>query len=129
MFYSLEFASMIYFTLAKFSQSAKNMLKATKEMLAKSKSLIFKLKQQSTRTTSTLFWCSTSYKVAPLLVFVVAKILFFSREETYVFWTQPAFTCSKWTLNTIEETVEYDQSCKDARTKPIDAVAVSFGVN
>ena len=77
MFYSLEFLmnlSTIYLTLAKFSQSAKNMLKATKEMLAKSKSSIFKLKQQSTRITSTSFWCSTSYKVAPLLVFVVAKI-------------------------------------------------------
>ena len=24
-----------------------------------------------------------------------------------MFWTQPAFTCSKWTMNTIEEIVEY----------------------
>ena len=32
-------------------------------------------------------------------------------------------------MNTIEETVRYVQSCKDTRMKPIDAVAVSFGVN
>ena len=33
-----------------------------------------KLEQQSTRTTSRLFWCLTSYKVTPFLVFHVAKI-------------------------------------------------------
>ena len=63
MFYSLEFlmnASTIVFMLAKLNQSAKYMLKFAKEMPAKGKSSKFKLKQQSTRTTSTLFWCSTS---------------------------------------------------------------------
>ena len=39
-----------------------------------SKGSKFKLKQKSTRTMSTLFWCLTSYKVTPFLVFVVAKI-------------------------------------------------------
>ena len=35
-------------------------------------------------------------------LFAVAKIWFFSQGETYMFWTQPVFTCSKWTVNTIE---------------------------
>ena len=48
MFYSLEFlmnASAIVFTLAQFNQSTKCMLKVAKEILAKSKSSKFKLKQ------------------------------------------------------------------------------------
>ena len=46
MFYSLEFlvnASTTVFTLAKFNQSIKSMLKVAKEMLAKSKSSKFRL--------------------------------------------------------------------------------------
>ena len=40
-----------------------------------------------------------------------------------MFGMQPAFTCSKLTVNTIEETVDYFKvNSKDARTKPIDAV-------
>ena len=70
-------ASTTVFTLAKFNQSIKYMLKVAKEMLAKSKSSKFRLGQQSTRTTSTLLWCSTSYKVKSFLVFVIAKIIFF----------------------------------------------------
>ena len=96
MLFFLEFlmnASTIVSTLAKLNQSAKYMLKVAKEMLAKGKSSKF----------------SFTYKVTPFLVFVVAKI-FFSREETYMFRTQPAFTCSKLTMNTIEKTVEYVQS-------------------
>ena len=85
MFYSLEFlvnASTTVFTLAKFNQSIKSMLKVAKEMLAKSKSSKFRLEQQSTRTTSTLLWCSTSYKVKSFLVFVIAKInSFFARRK------------------------------------------------
>ena len=67
-------ASTIVFTLAKLNQSTKYMLKFAKEMLAKGKSSKFKLKQQSTGATSMLFWCVTSFKVTPFLVFVVAKI-------------------------------------------------------
>ena len=46
MFYSIEFltnASTIFFTLAKFNQSTKYMLKFAKEILAKGKALNFKL--------------------------------------------------------------------------------------
>ena len=35
-------------------------------------------------------------------LFAVAKISFLSRGGTYMFWTQSVFTCSKWTVNTIE---------------------------
>ena len=63
--------------VAKFNQSIKYMLKVAKEMLAKSKSSKLRLEQQSTRTTSTLLWCSTSYKVKSFLVFVIPKIIFF----------------------------------------------------
>ena len=59
---------------------------------------------------STLFCCLTSYKVTHFLDFFVANMLFFSREETYMFLTQPVFTCSKWTMNTIDGTIEYVQS-------------------
>ena len=72
MFYSLEFlmnASTINFTLAKLNQSTKYILKVAKEMLAKDESSKFTLKQQSTRTTSTLLWCSTSNKVIPFSTF------------------------------------------------------------
>ena len=84
-FYSLEFlmnANTTVFTLAKLNYSTKYMLKGATEMLVKGKSSRFRLKQQSTRTTSTLLSCSTSNKVAPFLVFVVASMLFFSREDT-----------------------------------------------
>ena len=70
--YPLEFlrnASTIVFTLAKLNQSTKYMLKVAKEKLAKGKSSKFNF----------------TYKVRPFLVFVVAKIRFFSREETYMF--------------------------------------------
>ena len=72
MLYSLEFlinAYTIVVTLAKLNQSTKYMLKAAKEMLAKGKSSKFNF----------------IYKVTPFLVFVVAKIRFFSWEETYMF--------------------------------------------
>ena len=62
-------ASTIVFTLAKLNQSTKYMLKVAKEMLAKGKSSKFNF----------------TYKVTPFLVFVVAKIRFISREETYMF--------------------------------------------
>ena len=71
---------------------------------------------------STLFYCLTSYKVTPFTDFFVANMLFFSREEICMFLTQPGFTYSKWTMNTIDETMEYEV----ARTKPIDVVVVSF---
>ena len=74
----------------------------------------------------------TSYKVTSFLVFVVAKILFFSREETYIFWTEPAFTCSMWTMNTEWLKKLYNMfkvNSKDTRKKPIEVVAVSFSVN
>ena len=39
-------------------------------------------------------------------------------------------TCSKWTINMIEVLWNmFKANSKDTRTKPIDAVAVSFGVN
>ena len=87
-------------------------------------------KQQSTRTTSTT--SILSYKVTHFLVFVVAKIRFFSREETYMLWTQPVFTCSKWIMNT--EWLKklwsmFTVNSKNTRTKPVEVVAVSFGVN
>ena len=50
MFYSLEFlvnASTTVFTLAKFNQSIKSMLKVAKEMLAKSKSSKFSLNNKA----------------------------------------------------------------------------------
>ena len=50
MFYSLEFlvnASTTVFTLAKFNQSIKSMLKVAKEMLAKSKSSKFRLNNKA----------------------------------------------------------------------------------
>ena len=50
------------------------------------------------------------YIVTPFLDFFVANMLFFGREETYMFLTHPVFTCSKWTMNTIDETMEYVQS-------------------
>ena len=81
------------------------MLHVAKETMGKGKSSKFKLKQQSIRTTSTLLWYLTLYKVTTFLVFVVAKIWFFSREETQVL--NAAGICSKWTMNKIEETVEY----------------------
>ena len=37
---------------------------------------------------------------------IYSNMLFFSQEEKYMSWTQPAFTCSKWAMNTIDETVE-----------------------
>ena len=86
MSYSVELlrnASTIVITLANFSQSTKNMFKVAKEMLAKGKSSQFKRKHQSTRTMSTLFCCSTSYKVKPFLDFVVTKI-FFGREGAWM---------------------------------------------
>ena len=73
-----------------------------------------------------------SYKVIPFLVFVLAKILFFRREETYIFWTQPAITCSKWTTNTewLKKLQNmFKVNSKDTRMKPIEVAAVSFGVN
>ena len=62
-------ASTIVFTIAKLNQSTKYMLKVAKEMLAKSKSSKFNF----------------TYEVTPFLVFVVSKIRFFSREETFMF--------------------------------------------
>ena len=41
---------------------------------------------------------------------IYSNMLFFSQEETYMFWTQPPFTCPKWTMNTIDGTAEYVQS-------------------
>ena len=60
--------SITVFTLAKLNQSTKYMLKVAKEMLANGESSKFNF----------------TYKVTPFLVFVVAKIRFISREETYV---------------------------------------------
>ena len=58
-------ASTIVITLAKSNQSTKYMLKVANKMLANGKSSKFKLKQQNTRTTLTLFWCS-SYELGAL---------------------------------------------------------------
>ena len=57
---------------------------------------------------------------------------FFSSAETHwlknlhkfelclgINWTQPAFICSKLTIETLEQGVKYVQSCKDNRTAPI----------
>ena len=91
-------ASTTVFTLAKFNQSIKYMLKVAKEMLAKSKSSKFRLEQQSTRTTSTLLWCSTSYKVKFSLVFVIAKIFFFlpgGNIHVYLFKFIVNYECDK----------------------------------
>ena len=77
MFYSHEFllnTSAIVFTLATLNYSIKYMLEVAKETMGKGKSSKFKLKQQSIRTTSTLLWYLTLYKVTTFLVFVVAKI-------------------------------------------------------
>ena len=58
-------ASTMVFTLAKLIHSTKYMLKVAKEMPAKGNSSKFNF----------------TYKVTPFLVFVIAKIRFFSREE------------------------------------------------
>ena len=58
---------------------------------------------------STLFCCLTSYKELPFRDFFVANMLFFSREETHMFWTQPVFTCLNLTMNTVDGTMEYVQ--------------------
>ena len=71
----------VVFTLAKLDQSTKYMLKFEKKMLAKRENSKFRLEQQSTRTTSTLFWCSASYKLTHFLVFVVAKICFLDGKK------------------------------------------------
>ena len=99
----------VVFTLAKLDQSTKYMLKFEKKMLAKRENSKFRLEQQSTRTTSTLFWCSTSYKLTHFLVFVVAKIWFFRREEKYLFWTTPAFAQSEICLKLLVKTLEPSQ--------------------
>ena len=99
----------VVFTLAKLDQSTKYMLKFEKKMLAKRENSKFRLEQQSTRTTSTLFWCSTSYKLTHFLVFVVAKIWFFRREEKYLFWTTLAFAQSEICLKLLVKTLEPSQ--------------------
>ena len=99
----------VVFTLAKLDQSTKYMLKFEKDMLAKLENSKFRLEQQITRTTSTLFWCLTSYKLTHFLVFVVAKIWFFRREEKYLFWTTPAFAQSEICLKLLVKTLEPSQ--------------------
>ena len=99
----------VVFTLAKLDQSTKYMLKFEKEMLAKLENSKFRLEQQITRTTSTLFWCLTSYKLTHFLVFVVAKIWFFRREEKYLFWTTLAFAQSEICLKLLVKTLEPSQ--------------------
>ena len=75
------------FTLVKFNQSTKYMLKVSKEMLAKGKSSKIKLNNKAPERRQRYFVnqpCSALYKVKPFLVFV-AKIRFFSWEEAYMF--------------------------------------------
>ena len=90
MFYSIEFlmnSSTIVFTLVKFNQSTKYMLKVSKEMLAKGKSSKIKLNNKAPERRQRYFVnqpCSALYKVKPFLVFV-GKIRFFSWEEAYMF--------------------------------------------
>ena len=80
-------SSTIVFTLVKFNQSTKYMLKVSKEMVARGKSSKIKLNNKAPERRQRYLVnqpCSTSYKAKPFLVFVV-KIRFFSWEEAYIF--------------------------------------------
>ena len=57
------------------------MLNVATEIVAKGNSSRFKLKQQITRTTSTLFWCLTSHKVTPFLVFLLLTCSFLAKKK------------------------------------------------